>query len=173
MKKFTLLAVLTASLVGCGGGGGGNSAGSGGNGGGGDTPVTIPNCSGLPITVPSFATGYKGLAEVLKDNTTATYPTSVDITSYDPALYYTYNRYLFRASQQLLNQMQDLTVVVNGGAMPPIHNAVMVTNFISSNPYVASGESVTITVNYSIYAGVPAPIVPGNYTASFTCKANY
>lgn len=173
MKKFTLLAVLTASLVGCGGGGGGNSAGSGGNGGGGDTPVTIPNCSGLPISVPSFATDYKGLAEVLKDNTTATYPTSVDITSYDPALYYTYNRYLFRASQQLLNQMQDLTVVVNGGAMPPIHNAVMVTNFISSNPYVARGESVTITINYSIYAGVPAPIVPGNYTASFTCKANY
>ncbi len=42
-----------------------------------------------------------------------------------------------------------------------------------SNPYVASAGSVTITVNYSIYAGVTAPIVPGNYTASFTCKANY
>lgn len=173
MKKFTLLAALTASLVGCVGGGGGSSTGGGGNSGGGDTPVTIPNCSGMPIGVPSFATGYNGLAEVLKDNTTATYPTSVDISSYDPVSYYTYNRYLFRASQQFLKQMQDLTVIVNGGAQPSIKNAVMVTSLISSNPYVASGESVTITVSYTIYAGVPAPIVPGNYTASFTCKANY
>ena len=37
MKKFTLLAALTASLVGCGGGG--SSTGSGGNSGGGDAPV--------------------------------------------------------------------------------------------------------------------------------------
>lgn len=172
MKKITLLAVLAISLIGCNGGGSGGGSTSGG-GGGNNPPVTIPNCTGLPLNVSSFVTGYDGNAKVVKDNTTVTYPTGVEISSYDPALYYTYNRYIFGASLQMLNQAQDLIVVVNGNTMPPIHNAVMVTSFNSSNPTAANGESITMNIGYTINSVVTNPVMPGNYTATFTCKANY
>lgn len=172
IKKSILIITATALLIGCNGGGSGGSSTSGGSGGD-NPPITIPNCTGLPISISSFVTGYNGNARVVKDNTTTTYPTLVEISSYDPALYYTYNRYVFVASLQKLNQVQDLLMVVNGNTMPSIKDAVMVTSFNISNPYVANGESVTMNIGYTINSVVTNPVMPGNYIAVFTCKANY
>lgn len=171
IKESILIITATATLIGCGGGGsGGSSSGSGGS----DNPSTnIPNCTGLPLSVSSFVTGYDGNAKVVKDNTTTTYPTLVEISSYDPVLYYTYNRYVFVASLQKLNQVQDLLVVVNGSTMPSVKNAVMLTTFNISNPYAVNGESVTMNIGYTINSVVTSPVMPGNYSATFTCKANY
>lgn len=156
------------------------ACGSGGGSSGSDsvtpsptpTPVIIPNCVGFPISVTSFVSGYKGMVEVTKDGTTATYPSFVDISSYDPAYYWSYNRYVFRASQMFLDVPQNLIEIQGGNLKNTFTNGVLVTSFGSSNPNVNIGESVTISINYTIASNVTFPAIPGNYTAQFTCIRN-
>jgi hypothetical protein len=79
---------------------------------------------------------------------------------------------VFRANQLFLNVPQDLLEIQGGNLKNTFTSGVLVTSFAASNPNVNKGESVTISINYTIQSNVTFPAIPGNYTAQFTCIRN-
>jgi hypothetical protein len=171
MKRFLLLVLASSTLVACGGGGSGSSSNNNESGGGGGNDTT-QLCIGSPIAINnSFVSGWKSIVELKKDNSTSTYPTGITVSAYDPSIYYAEKRYYFAVSNYYLNQSQTLGAY--GSGINSFPNGVIVTKFDSSNPYPNNGESVTITIGYTITSNVTSPVISGDYTESFTCKVNY
>lgn len=175
MKKFTIPFLIMLGITGCNSGGGGGSGTPAPSPSPTPTPTpSIPLCIGHDLPVNSFVPNYTGEAKVI-DEASAQYPTYVNISSFeyiDQALN-TKKIYGFKANESEVGVVQNLIYTVHsGGAGGYIYNAVQITNYSVSNPNVTSGSSVTISVAYTILPSVPTPLVPGNYTANFTCIRN-